>query len=518
VILVRSGILVPAHDAPAMVDGAVAVSGETIADLGAFEELSARYPTARVMGGGRFLLIPGLINGHGHGRGLSSFQRGALDNTLESWIWDTRKFKPVPIYDDVSYCAAKLLKSGVTTTMHNHLLTGASPSGQEFYDAIMAYKDARMRVCFCPAIRNNNPFVYGDNKRFLSSLPQPVQEALSSPPPVREEDYFSTVRALHAMHHGSMCHVGFGPVGPQWCTTGLLQKIRGTAEELGLSVHIHSLESVLQKIHGLTALGRTPIAFLRDIGFLGPEVVLAHGVWATEKDLHILAGSGAGVAHQPSSNLRLRSGIAPVFHMLQAGVRVGLGLDGQGINDNDDFIQEMKLCHLLHRIPSLELNSPHLSARQVFKMATETNASLLGFGSKIGRIEPGRYADLVLLDFGKMRFPHTDRARDPIEVLLYRGSSEHVHTVMVGGQVVVESGRILTVDEHSVASRLAEAASRPRDPKEEVFVKAMDELKKQVILFHKGWVEKLRVEPYFDVNSWIDDAHGNPLSCEEFFA
>jgi len=102
-ILVRSGIMVPAHDAPAMVNGAVAVSGETIMDLGAFEELSARYPTARVLGGDRFLLIPGLINGHGHGRGLSSFQRGALDNTLESWIWDTRKFKPLPTYDDVSY-------------------------------------------------------------------------------------------------------------------------------------------------------------------------------------------------------------------------------------------------------------------------------------------------------------------------------------------------------------------------------------------------------------------------------
>ena len=516
-ILVRSGIMVPAHDAPAMVNGAVAVSGETITDLGAFEELSARYPTARVLGGDRFLLIPGLINGHGHGRGLSSFQRGALDNTLESWIWDTRKFKPLPTYDDVSYCAARLLKSGVTTTMHNHLLTGAFPPDQEFDDAIMAYKDAGMRVCFCPAIRNNNPFVYGDNESFLLSLPQNVQEALSFPPPLHEADYFNIVRALHAKHHGSMCHLGFGPVGPQWCTTGLLQKIRRAAEELGLSIYIHSLESPLQKIHGLTALGRTHIAFMRDLGFLGPEVVLAHAVWATENDLQILAAIGAGVTHQPSSNLRLRSGIAPVCHMLRAGVRVGLGLDGQGINDNDDFLQEMKLCYLLHRIPSLEMNSPHLSARQVFKMATETNASLLRFGSKIGRIEPGRDADLVLLDFKKMRFPHTDRAHDPIEVLLYGGSSEQVHTVMVGGKVVVEDRKVLTIDEDCVASRLAEAASQPRNENEHASVKAIDELRRQVTLFYQGWIEKLRVEPYFDVNSRIDDAHDNPLSREVLF-
>ncbi|MGE5841545.1 MAG: imidazolonepropionase-like domain-containing protein [Deltaproteobacteria bacterium] len=105
--------MVPAYDAPAMVKGAVAVSGETVIDLGPFEELSARYPAAQVLGDDRFLLIPGLINGHGHGRGLSSFQRGALDNTLESWIWGTRAFSPLPVYDDVSYCAAKLLKSGL---------------------------------------------------------------------------------------------------------------------------------------------------------------------------------------------------------------------------------------------------------------------------------------------------------------------------------------------------------------------------------------------------------------------
>ena len=182
-ILVRSGLMVPAHDAPAIVNGALAVSGETIAELGAFQELSARYPSAQVIGGDRFLLIPGLLNGHGHGRGLSSFQRGALDNTLESWIWDTRQFKPLPIYDDVSYCAAKLLKSGVTTTMHNHILTGAFPPEQEFDGAIRAYKDAGMRVLFCPGIRNDNPLVYGGNKGFFASLPEHVQAALSSPPP-----------------------------------------------------------------------------------------------------------------------------------------------------------------------------------------------------------------------------------------------------------------------------------------------------------------------------------------------
>lgn len=503
-IVVRSGVMVPAHDAPAFANGAVAVSGQTIADVGAFEELSARYPAAQVIGGVQFLLIPGLINGHGHGRGLSSFQRGALDNTLESWIWDTRKFKSLPIYDDVSYCAAKLLKSGVTTTMHNHILTGASPPVQEFEDAIRAYKDAGTRVLFCPGVRNDNPFVYGDNKKFFASLPQHVQTALASPPPLSAETYFDTVRTLHAKHHGSMCHVGLGPVAPQWCTTDLLHEIRRTAQELGAPIHIHSLESVLQKMYGLIALGRTHIRFMHDIGFLGPEVVLAHSVWATEDDIRLIAETGAGVTHQPSSNLRLRAGIAPVFQILQAGVRVGLGLDGQGINDNDDFIQEMKLCCLLHRIPSLELNSPHLTARQVFRMATESNASLLGFGPQIGRLERGRCADLVLLDWTKMSFPYTDPKHDPIDVLLYRGSRQQVDTVMVNGRVVVEAGKVLSVDEDAVTSRLAEAASRPPTEQETSYTQTIDELRLHIVRHYHGWPEKLHPAPYFDVNSRVD--------------
>jgi cytosine/adenosine deaminase-related metal-dependent hydrolase len=309
-----------------------------------------------------------------------------------------------------------------------------------------------------------------------------------------------------------MCRIGFGPLGPQWCTADLLRNIARTAKDLDMRVHIHALESVLQKIHGLTTLGCSHIRFLEDIGFLGPEVVVAHSVWATENDIRILARNGSGVTHQPSANLRLRSGVAPVYRMIEAGVRVGLGLDGQGINDNDDFIQEMKLCSLLHRIPSLDLGSPHLTSRQVFKMATETNASLLGFASQIGRLEQGRCADLVLLDYGKMCRPFVDPCHDPIDVLLYRGLGTHVHTVMVNGQVVVGEGKLLSMDEGAVASRLARAASRPLTDQERAHRRAMDELKRRVIRFYEGWTERLNPDPHFAVNSRVDGVPGRPVS------
>ncbi len=138
-LLVRAGQLVTAHDQPSIPNGAVALSGNRIEAVGRHDELSKRFPEVRTIGGEQFLLIPGLINGHSHGKGLSDFQRGARDNTLESWILDTRKYLPLPIYDDVAFSAARLFKSGVTTTMHNHALKDPAAYSQEFEEAIEAY-------------------------------------------------------------------------------------------------------------------------------------------------------------------------------------------------------------------------------------------------------------------------------------------------------------------------------------------------------------------------------------------
>src|ERR1022692_535244 len=133
--LVYAGQLVAAHDQPAVSGGAVAIAGELIHDIGTLDELSAKYPGAQKIGGSQFLLIHGLINAHTHGKGLSDFQRGALDNTLETWRFDTYdKFIPLPTYEDVAYSAAKLLKSGVTGTMHNMLLADTTGFEKKYED------------------------------------------------------------------------------------------------------------------------------------------------------------------------------------------------------------------------------------------------------------------------------------------------------------------------------------------------------------------------------------------------
>jgi cytosine/adenosine deaminase-related metal-dependent hydrolase len=506
-MIVRAGTLVPAHDQKPISGGAVAVAGNTIAAVGTHADLSRRFPHAQTLGGEGDLLIPGLINGHGHGRGLTDFQRGGRDNTLESWLFDTRTYVPVAVYDDLAFAAVRLLKSGVTTSMHNHLLQNPAAYEQEFEEGLRAYRDAGLRVQFNPAVRDRNPFVYGDNQAFLEQLPEDLRRAVTAPPPagaLAAANFVAAVAQLHRSHDSDMSRIGFGPLAPQWCSDGLLTEVRSASDHLGAPVHVHAVQSIFQKIYGLTALGKTLIRHMRDIGFLGPRVVIGHCVWPTVEDIRILAETETGVTHHPSCNLRVRNGIAPAFHMLEAGVKVGLGLDGKSINDDDDLIQEMKVCYLLHRLPSLELDSPCLSARQVLRMATETNAGLLGYGGRLGRLEPGALADMVLLDYRAMSHPFVDSSQDPIDVLMYRATGRHVHTVMVDGKVVVQGGRVLTVDERAIGVRLAEAAAQPRTEQQKALVRAMDALKAQVKAHYAGWPERVRSDPYFAVNSRVD--------------
>jgi cytosine/adenosine deaminase-related metal-dependent hydrolase len=505
--LLHAGWVVPAHDRPPISQGAVVVSGNRVEAVGPYLELKGRYAGAKEIGGDQFLLIPGLINGHGHGKGLTDFQRGSLDNTLESWILGARKFLPLPVYEDVALCAAKLLKSGVTATMHNHNLQNPADYRQEFEEAIRAYGDAGIRVQFNPGIRNQNPFIYGDNEKLIESLSEATRRILAAPPPpgsLNAENFIGVVSDFHGRHNSPMCRVGFGPMSPQWCTKDLLLDIKRAAQRLGCPIHTHALQSVYQKVYFLETHGKTLVAYLDEIGFLGEEVVLGHCVWPTEKDVETLVRTKTGITHHPTCNLRVRNGISPVFHMLQAGVRVGLGIDSKTINDDEDLIQEMKVCFLLHRIPSLELDSPHLSARQVLRMATETNASLLGYGRELGRLEPGGYADLVLLNYEKMTFPFTDRAHDPLEVLLYRGKGSHVHTLMVDGKIVVQNGNLLTLDEEAIGQKLQEAASHPRGVTEMEQEQTVLELREKVVAYYRGWEQKIEKIPYFAINSRED--------------
>ena len=180
----------------------------------------------------------------------------------------------------------------------------------------------------------------------------------------------------------------------------------------------------------------------------------------------MLADAGSTVCHNPSSNLRLKNGIAPVNAMLAGGVNVALGTDSTAINDDDDMLQEMRLASKLHRQPGIE--RPAMDSHQALRLATANSARPTGFDGRIGALEPGRYADMVLLDWEAMTAPYFegsgDTAADAVNLVLYRGKSTHVDTVLINGEVVLRGGRSTTVDEDEIAAELREQLGRPIEP------------------------------------------------------
>jgi adenine deaminase len=152
----------------------------------------------------------------------------------------------------------------------------------------------------------------------------------------------------------------------------------------------------------------------------------------------------------------------------------------------------------------MELDSDCLSNRQIFKMATENSARLIGFGRELGRLEPGRLADMVLLDYEAMTYPFTDISHDPVDVLMYRGHGSHVDTVIINGKVVLQNRQVLGVNESDIVTRLASGAAKPRSEEQLQFKNAIDKLKRNVVDYFQGWPDMIEFDPFYVMNSRTD--------------
>ena len=211
-----------------------------------------------------------------------------------------------------------------------------------------------------------------------------------------------------------------------------------------------------------------------------------------------MARTGATVCHNPSSNLRLKNGIAPVNAMLGKGVNVALGTDSTAINDDDDMVQEMRLAAQLHRQPPLEM--PALGSHQALRLATANAARPTSLQDKIGTLEPGRFADLVLLDLDAMTEPYTDAGIDPVDILLYRGKASHVDTVMIQGEVVVRNGTFIKIDKAELLREIKEQFARPVEGQALEARKLVQGLTPFVEEFYKDWGQA-DVAPHYGYNS-----------------
>ena len=483
-------------------DGAVAHEGGVVTDVGGFEDLRRRHPEAEVIGNGRQFLIPGLVNAHHHGRGVTGFQMGQADGPLEPWIHRGWGRQPLDLRLMTLYTVMQMVRSGTTTVMHNQSSGPADRTVPEAEETLDAFQEAGMRVAFSVAYRSQCMVVYGDDDEFLAGLPRDLAEGVRGIIRATDrtlDDYLALSRDFARRHAGSeSVRVLLSPQNYQWADEESLGRIGDAARADGLGVHTHLVETAYQRryaerLHG----GQTPAQRLREIGFLGRGVSVAHGVWLTKDDIRILAETGTGVSHNPSSNLRLHSGIAPVLEMLGQGVTVGQGTDSNALNDDDDMLQEMGLTLRLHRPPGME-NAP-ITPHQALHMATLGGADLTMYGGEVGSLEVGRRADMALIDWDRVSSPVLDADVDVLDALVARARSRDVDTVIIGGEPVLRDGSFTQLDEDAVREEIREALRGPLPPDVAERRQLSLEIEPYIRRFYADW--DVPTGPYHPYNS-----------------
>jgi 5-methylthioadenosine/S-adenosylhomocysteine deaminase len=457
----RAVIANPLSEDGTIEDGAVCVQGDQILAVGRYERLRESFIPDRELGSPHHLVMPGLINAHDHIRGPSAFQMGIPDDSLEPWLLDLLRLPEMDPYLSAAYACTQLIESGVTTVLHSFFEGGAGRYEATLAATARAFCDSGIRAVVALTILDRS-IVASILRAMLPHLPAdleaPARDLLSSRHPITVDEYFAVLRGWHADRQSERFQVMVGPVSVHWCSEDLLLRIWQEAADLDVPVQTHLLESRTQQIDSLSRYGKSAVEYLAERGLLSPRLSCAHCVWVTEHDMDLLAASGTSVIHNPSSNLRLCNGTAPVRAMLQKGINVALGLDSQGLNDEADMIQELRLAALLHRAAG----DPYPGPRQALAMATLSGARALGMEHAIGTLAPGKRADLILVDLDRLEAPFSDLRLGIADRVVQRAKAQDVDTVIVNGEVVMHNRKHLKIDTEALARELKTLWARER--------------------------------------------------------
>ena len=276
-------------------------------------------------------------------------------------------------------------------------------------------------------------------------------------PDKTDKEVKDALREMEAIEklNSNRVHFVFGPHAPYTCSIALLKEVRRLASEHDKLITIHVSETMAEIGQITERYGKSPVVLLDDIGFLGNDVIIAHGVWLDSRDIQILARHGVTVAHNPASNMKLASGVMPIGKLLNAGVNVGLGTDGSASNNNLDMLEEMKLAALLHKVHNLD---PVIAdAKTVFRMATRNGAKALRLSA--GLIKEGYLADIAIINFNR---PHLRPINDVISHLVYSANGNDVETTIVDGKILMLDGEVLTLDEEKVMGEAEKVVEKIR--------------------------------------------------------
>jgi len=455
-----------------LADHGVLVEGDSLRAIGPTDTLKATHPDAIALDLGARLLMPGLVNAHQHGRGISQIQLGHLDTYLELWIAGRRRRGLLDAYAVTRLAALRMLQNGVTACVHANYSYGTGDYEAEARAQIGAYVELGLRVTFCVGAQDRGLLVYGPCEAcFQQGLSADVRAALDrSGTPAYAADIPDTIALMDRLLRDYGGHprvtLAWGPAGPQWVSEKLLSAIVAHAKTNRLGLHMHALESPAQADACRRLFPQGAIRWLDGLGALGPATTLAHAVWIGDDDVAILAQTGTNVVRAPGCNLRMRNGIQPTSRLVAAGVKVALGSDNATLQDDEDLLSELRLMDVLAR--GAEWNGRPPPSPGDLLAAVTTHAARAAFlPEPAGRIAVGAPADLIAIDLRRTMEPvlHPDMALLP--AVLARARGEDVGFVMVGGVIHYHHGNFAKANESEIVAAAVDsavAASHPVRP------------------------------------------------------
>ncbi len=400
------------------------------------------------------LLMPGLINTHHHFyQTLTRAVPAAQDANLFHWlktlypIW--ARMTPEDIFISTKTALAELALSGCTTASDHLYLF---PNGSRLDDEIAAAQEMGLRLH-----ASRGSMSLGESKGGL-----PPDSVVDSEESILKDSQ-RLIERYHDAQPGAMVRIVLAPCSPFSVTGELMKQSAQLARQYGVHLHTHLAETQDEEAFCIEQFGYRPVAYMQSLDWIGEDVWFAHSVYANQDEIELYAKTGCGVAHCPSSNMRLASGFAPIWEYLAAGVKVGLGVDGSASNDSSHLLAEARQAMLLARVragaagASLSGSStPILSARQALEMATIGGAAVLG-REDIGSLEVGKCADFIAINLN--RLDYAGALHDPLAAILFCHPAG-VDYNMVAGKFVVKQGQLTTLDLPAHVRRHNQAAAR----------------------------------------------------------
>jgi cytosine/adenosine deaminase-related metal-dependent hydrolase len=425
-------------------NGALVVEGQKITAVGKSREIRDQFAGQQVIHCNGNVIMPGLIDTHVHT--AQAMLRGCADDlTLLDWlgkrVWVLQgNYTEEDGRASAQLCTLEMIKSGTTAFIECML---AERYGFDGVAEVIVQSGMRAAI---GKIIMDQPS-YGKVKSFMH--PGMVEDG--------ETSLHNTLAAFDKWNGAAdgRIQVWFGPRTPGGVTPEIYDEVSRLARERNMGITIHNSEVKEDQAFASGQGFRSAVEFIHAHGLLGPRTVLAHCVWTDDGDWKLLAETGTHVAHNPASNAKLASGIAPINGMLTSGVNVALGCDGGPSNNTYDMLRDMRLASYLAKLR--EESPTVVPAETVMEMATINGAKALGLEDQIGSIEAGKRADFILIN---MDAPHLTPAWDPVSTIAYAAVGTDVDTVVIDGRIVMQHRQVITLDERAV---LENVRSRYRD-------------------------------------------------------